>query len=165
MPRWWRKAPRCADQCPGTRYGNQCCGAFGATEIVPGSTNDCGFGDIAVGPQGQVMVAYQNLFDSSGAATCYVSVDPDGLGPTPFNPRSWRRSMPLAATRSFRRRRMARASTRRRDWPGTPIRPASSTAGLIWCVWARERGCHRHGYILELFDRQRGGLERASTSQ
>jgi uncharacterized repeat protein (TIGR01451 family) len=66
--------------------GTNAVGVFEAMEIVPGTTNDCGFGDIVVGPQGQVMVAYQNLFDLSGAATCYVSVDPDGLGPKPFNP-------------------------------------------------------------------------------
>lgn len=60
--------------------GTNVVGAFGATQVVPGSTNDCGFGDIAVGPRGQVMVGYQSLFDSSGAATCYVSVNPDGLG-------------------------------------------------------------------------------------
>ena len=66
-------------------------GNFGPVEIVPGSTNDCGFGDIAVGPQGQVMVAYQNLFDTTGAATIYVSVDADGLGPNPFAARWWRR--------------------------------------------------------------------------
>ena len=64
--------------------GTNAFGPFGTAEIVPGSTNDCGFGDIAIGPQGQVMVAYQNLFDSPGAATCYVSVDLDGLGPNPF---------------------------------------------------------------------------------
>ena len=60
-------------------------GGFGLEEIVPDTTNDCGFGDIAVGPLGQVMVAFQNLFDSSGAATCYVSVDMDGLGPNGFS--------------------------------------------------------------------------------
>jgi uncharacterized repeat protein (TIGR01451 family) len=66
--------------------GTNAIGPFGPTQIVPGSTNDCGFGDIAVGPQGQVMVAYQNLFDSPGAATCYVSVNTNGLGPGAFNP-------------------------------------------------------------------------------
>ncbi|MGA2544444.1 MAG: hypothetical protein ABSG78_23080 [Verrucomicrobiota bacterium] len=66
--------------------GTNAFGTFGPAEIVPGSTNDCGFGDIAVGPQGQVMVVYQNLFDSAGTATNYVCVDADGLGPNTFGP-------------------------------------------------------------------------------
>ena len=72
----------------GTRVmGTKAVGAFEPTEIVPGTTYGYGFGDIVVGPQGQVMVAYQSLnTNSSGEATCYVSVDPDGLGPKPFNP-------------------------------------------------------------------------------
>jgi uncharacterized repeat protein (TIGR01451 family) len=66
--------------------GTNSFGNFGPVEIVAGSTNVCGFGDIAVGPLGQVMVAYQNLLDSAGTATNYVSVDPDGLGPNTFAP-------------------------------------------------------------------------------
>ncbi len=66
--------------------GTNAFGNFGPVEIVPGSTNDCGFGDIAVGPQGQVMVVYQNLYDTAGTATNYVSVDLDGLGPNAFGP-------------------------------------------------------------------------------
>ena len=66
--------------------GTNSFGNFGPVEIIPGSTNVCGFGDVAVGPQGQVMVVYQNLFDSAGTATNFVSVDPDGLGPKTFNP-------------------------------------------------------------------------------
>jgi len=72
-----------------TNLGTNGVGAFGPVEFVPEPPTadyDCGFGDIAVGPQGQVMVAYQNLFNSTGQATCYVSVDPDGLGPGGFNP-------------------------------------------------------------------------------
>ncbi len=66
--------------------GTNSFGNFGPVEIVPGSTNNGGFGDIAVGPQGQVMVVYQNLIDSAGTATNYVSVDADGLGPITFGP-------------------------------------------------------------------------------
>jgi uncharacterized repeat protein (TIGR01451 family) len=66
--------------------GTNSFGNFGPVEIVPGSTNNGGFGDIAVGPQGQVMVVYQNLIDSAGTATNYVSVDADGLGPNTFGP-------------------------------------------------------------------------------
>jgi len=58
--------------------------AFGPPELVPGSENGCGFGDIAVGPQGQVLVVYQTLHDSPGVANDFVCVDPDGLGPNLF---------------------------------------------------------------------------------
>jgi uncharacterized repeat protein (TIGR01451 family) len=61
-------------------------GAFGPAELIPGSDNVCGFGDIAVGPQGQVMVVYQTLHDSPGMANDFVSVDADGLGPNFFAP-------------------------------------------------------------------------------
>ncbi|MGA3179041.1 MAG: hypothetical protein ABSF38_01715 [Verrucomicrobiota bacterium] len=59
-------------------------GSFGPQEIIPGANIDCGFGDIAVGAGGQVMVAYQDNNDSTGSANIYVSVDPDGLGPEGF---------------------------------------------------------------------------------
>jgi hypothetical protein len=41
------------------------------------------FGDIAVGPNGEVMVTYGPNSGSSG--TIYVNVDSDGLGPNPFS--------------------------------------------------------------------------------
>jgi uncharacterized repeat protein (TIGR01451 family) len=59
-------------------------GTFGAPELVKGATNNCGFGDIAVGSAGQVMVAYQNNISATGRANIYVSVDADGLGPNGF---------------------------------------------------------------------------------
>jgi uncharacterized repeat protein (TIGR01451 family) len=68
-----------------TGLGRNNIGAFGLAQVIPGSTNYCGFGDIAVGPQGQVMVAYQNLYDSPGTATNYVCVDMDGLGANGFS--------------------------------------------------------------------------------
>jgi uncharacterized repeat protein (TIGR01451 family) len=77
-------APLVAQGAVVTNLGTNAIGAFGLGEIVPGSTNDCGFGDIAVGPQGQVMVAYQNLFDYPGAANCFVCVDANGLGAGAF---------------------------------------------------------------------------------
>ena len=58
-------------------------GAFGSAEPVPGTKKDT-FGDIAVGPRGQVMVTYQNYVNLQGPSAIGVNVDPDGLGPEPF---------------------------------------------------------------------------------
>jgi len=44
---------------------------------LPGSSGGA-FGDIAVGPSGQVMVTYQK------PSKIFVNIDPDGLGPSPF---------------------------------------------------------------------------------
>jgi uncharacterized repeat protein (TIGR01451 family) len=44
------------------------------------------FGDIAVGPNGQVMVTYVSLNSGAGPDTARVQVDPDGLGASGFGP-------------------------------------------------------------------------------
>jgi len=60
-------------------------GEFIAPEDAPGSKAGS-FGDIAVGPQGQVMVTYQDNIPSQGPSNIFVNVDPDGLGPQGFGP-------------------------------------------------------------------------------
>jgi len=60
-------------------------GAFGPKERVPGS-RDGSFGDIVVGPNGQVMVTYQDNIPSEGPSTIFVNLDPDGLGTAGFGP-------------------------------------------------------------------------------
>jgi hypothetical protein len=60
-------------------------GAFIAPEVAPGA--DGSFGGIAVGPNGQVLVTYQDNTGGQGPANVFVSLDPDGLGPSGFNPR------------------------------------------------------------------------------
>ncbi len=55
-------------------------GTFGSPEAVP-DANVSSFGDISVGPQGQVMVAFGPNGSTGGVV---VSVDPDGLGPLGF---------------------------------------------------------------------------------
>ena len=57
-------------------------GAFSAQVAVPGGNGS--YGDIAVGPQGQVMVVYQQTNTGTGPSQIYTNVDPDGLGPLPF---------------------------------------------------------------------------------
>src|SRR6185312_5417345 len=54
-------------------------GAFNAPETAPGPGGD--FGSISVGPNGQVMVAYQNNASGTGPDTVKANIDPDGLGP------------------------------------------------------------------------------------
>ena len=58
-------------------------GAFSALESAPGSTGGS-FGNIAIGPAGQVMVTYQNGTGGTGPATIFDNVDPDGLGSAGF---------------------------------------------------------------------------------
>ena len=42
------------------------------------------FGDIAIGPHGQVMVVYQGNLDTRCCSRIHTAVDPDGLGPRGF---------------------------------------------------------------------------------
>ncbi len=59
-------------------------GTFSAAKNLPGPNNVGDYGDIAIGPQGQVFVVYQNPTGGEGPATIYGSLDPDGLGPSGF---------------------------------------------------------------------------------
>ena len=61
-------------------------GAFGSPE-VPSSGHKMGdYGDIAIGPNGQVLIAYQDPTGGEGPATVYKALDPDGVGPQPMGP-------------------------------------------------------------------------------
>lgn len=60
-------------------------GAFHATEDTVGHSSG-NFGDIAIGPDGQVLVTYQNPSGGEGPSTIYTDLDPDGLGPMGFAP-------------------------------------------------------------------------------
>src|SRR5947209_5340416 len=55
--------------------------AFGAVQTVTGGGN---FGDIAIGPAGQVMVTYEVPTSGEGPASLLMNLDPDGLGPSGF---------------------------------------------------------------------------------
>ncbi len=57
--------------------------AFGVEFIALGS-NGGNFGDVAIGPKGQVMVAYQLPVNSQGPSAIFVNLKPDGTGPGPF---------------------------------------------------------------------------------
>jgi len=63
-----------------TGLGSANVGAFSAITPVPVGQ----FGDIAVGPNGQVMMAGETSTSSESGGTISVATDPDGLGPQPF---------------------------------------------------------------------------------
>ncbi|TMK83549.1 MAG: hypothetical protein E6G44_11605 [Actinobacteria bacterium] len=68
-------------------------GDFSKPETVPTSKGRGNFGDTAVGPDGQVMVTYQDQTNGQGGSRIYTAVDPDGLGKAGFsNPRLLARS-------------------------------------------------------------------------
>jgi hypothetical protein len=63
-------------------------GAFISTEVVPG-TNNCTYGDVSIGPAGQVMQVCTLTESGQGGGKLYVAVDPDGLGPAGFGSSSF----------------------------------------------------------------------------
>jgi hypothetical protein len=73
-----------ADGAAVTGFGQV--GSFGAIEPVP-NTNNCTYGDVAIGPAGQVMQACNLTSTGQGGGKVFASVDPDGLGPAGFGPR------------------------------------------------------------------------------
>ncbi len=56
-------------------------GRFTKPESVPTANGRGDYGDTAVGPNGQVMVIYQDSTSGQGGSHIYTAVDPDGLGP------------------------------------------------------------------------------------
>lgn len=61
-------------------------GAFQPAELIPG-TNNCTYGDVAIGPSGQVMNVCTLTESGQGGGKLFVNVDPDGLGPAGFGSR------------------------------------------------------------------------------
>jgi hypothetical protein len=61
-------------------------GTFFTGEVVPGS-NNCTYGDVAIGPAGQVMQVCTLTESGQGGGKLFVNVDPDGLGPAGFGDR------------------------------------------------------------------------------
>jgi hypothetical protein len=76
--------PLFATGAPVTGLGHV--GDFFQGEVVPG-TNNCTYGDIAIGPAGQVMQACNLGESGQGGGKIFESVDPDGLGPAGFGDR------------------------------------------------------------------------------
>ena len=114
--------PMFATGAPVTGLGQV--GSFFAGEVAPG-TNNCTYGDIAIGPTGQVMQACNLTESGQGGGKIFVNVDPDGLGPAGFGDRVF-----VAATHvgGF-------------DFiPAQPDRSVDAEAGL---AWDRSSGAHK----------------------
>jgi hypothetical protein len=76
--------PMVATGAPVTGFGQV--GAFAPVEIIQG-TNNCTYGDVAIGPGGQIMNVCTLTETGQGGGSLFVSVDPDGLGPAGFGGR------------------------------------------------------------------------------
>jgi hypothetical protein len=59
-------------------------GTFSSPQSVPTSAGRGDYGDTAVGPNGQVMVTYQDQTNGQGGAHLYTAVDANGLQPGGF---------------------------------------------------------------------------------
>ncbi len=70
-----------ATGAPVTGFGQV--GSFFAGEAIP-NTSNCTYGDVTIGPAGQIMQACSLTQSGQGGGTVRVSVDPDGLGPAGF---------------------------------------------------------------------------------
>ena len=62
-------------------------GGFSAPQLAPSSSGG-NFGDIAIGPNGQVMVVYQMGGSGQGPDSVFMNLDADGLGAGGFSARS-----------------------------------------------------------------------------
>jgi BNR/Asp-box repeat protein len=111
-------------------------GTFSAGEVVPG-TNNCTYGDVSIGPSGQVMQVCALTESGQGGGKLFASVDPDGLGPLGFGDRVF-----VAATHvgGF-------------DFiPPQPDRSIDSEPGL---AWDRTGGPHNgRVYVVYTFENQ-----------
>ena len=59
-------------------------GAFSAPETVPTNNGRGDYGDTAVGPNGELVVIYQDKESGQVGTDIYTALDPDGLGPAGF---------------------------------------------------------------------------------
>jgi hypothetical protein len=59
-------------------------GSFSALETVPTSNGQGDYGDTSVGPNGEVVVIYQDKQNGQVGANIYTALDPDGFGPAGF---------------------------------------------------------------------------------
>src|SRR5215470_12677998 len=76
--------PMVATGAPVTGLGHV--GAFIPVEVVHG-TNNCTYGDVSIGPSGQVMNVCTLTESGQGGGKIFVNTDPDGLGPAGFGDR------------------------------------------------------------------------------
>jgi hypothetical protein len=113
-------------------YGLGDVGLFSAPEYgLPGGT----YGDIAVGPNGELMITYQSNPGGAGPDTISVNLDPDGLGPAGFNAGVTATATQVGGLAPI---------------PAQPHRTIDAEAGL---AWDRTGGLHRGRVYLVYTDR------------
>src|SRR5438105_1181301 len=80
-PTRWTAEPSTIEEAAGASVtGPGVHGTFGAVEKVPGTTAKGDYGDVAIGPTGQVMVVYQYPTGGESSGNIYTALDADGLG-------------------------------------------------------------------------------------
>jgi hypothetical protein len=109
-------------------------GAFHPIEVVPG-TNNCTYGDVAIGPSGQVMQACNLTESGQGGGKIFVSVDPDGLGPASFG------------------KRIFVTPTHVGGFDFIPPQPDRSVDAEVGLAWDRTGGPH-HGRVYLVYTRE-----------
>jgi hypothetical protein len=110
-------------------------GDFSTPETVPTSRGVGNFGDTSIGPDGQVMVIYQDQTAGQGGARIFTALDPDGLGSDGFD-----------APRFFARTRVGGF-----DYlPAQPDRSVDAEANL---AWDRSGGAH-DGRVYAIWTRE-----------
>ncbi|HZQ66198.1 MAG TPA: sialidase family protein [Gaiellaceae bacterium] len=122
-------------------------GAVSALETVPTSNGQGDYGDTAVGPNGQVVVVYQDKENGEVGTNIYTALDPDGLGPAGFGTP----------------RLLAHSYVGGFDYiPAQPDRSVDAEANLAWdrsggphngrlyAVWTQEVGNESNNMDIEL---------------
>ncbi len=110
-------------------------GPFGAAESAPGgSTGD--FGDIAIGPLGQIMVTYQDSTTTEGPDNIRINVDLDGFGAAGLGPVSYATATQVGGFAT--------------NLPAQSLRSIDAESGL---AWDRSGGPHQGRVYLVYTDR------------
>src|ERR1043166_2251314 len=109
-------------------------GNFSAAQTAPGGANG-DFGDIAIGPNGQVMVVYQNNTTTEGPDNLIINLDANGLASGNFGSSSIATTTQVGAFATI---------------PAQPQRLIDAEAGL---AWDRSGGPHNGRVYLMYTDR------------
>ena len=122
-------------------------GKFSRMQFVPGVT-DGNFGDIAIGPNGQVMVTWLNPIDSITPSDIYVSIDRNGLSAGGFGKPVFVTATGVAAFRPIRAQRNATIDAE----PGLAWDRSGGIAHgrvyMVYTVGSRSRGNHDTSIVL-----------------
>jgi len=112
-------------------------GSFSPPESVPTSGGRGDYGDTAVGPDGQVMVTYQDQTNGQGGSHIYVALDPDGLGPAGFgDPRLLARSRVGGFDYIPAQRGRSVDAEANLAWD----KSGGSHNGRVYAIWTQENG-------------------------